>query len=494
MARPKLTQPPHRKPWKILAALGVAAGTAAALWLLLPRERPNIILISIDSLRPDHVGCYGYGRNTSPTMDLLAREGALFETAVSSTSWTLPAHAALLTSLPDRVHGCMDDLKWLDGTRTTLAEALKAAGYRTAGFFSGPYLHPSFGFSQGFESYHDCTSYSKRSVELIKSGGLINDKIGQLSMDLMNLSHEDITNPIVLADVKSWLEKRPEGPFFLFIHLWDVHYDYVAPPPYDTLFDPTYKGPVNGRNVLRLYKKPAEWTDADVEHLKALYDGEIRFADDTIGQILSEVDRHGLKEKSILAVTSDHGEAFYEHGLQGHRWTLHEEELRIPLILRYPRSIPAGRRLKDPVGIIDIAPTLLDLAGLPPLPNAMGRSLTPLLSGSPAPLPAEPVISELSVPANRIHNFSIRFPDRKIIFDLSSRQCFVFDLAKDPGESSPLPEDKSPFKMQEIDVLYKATAEKLQQAATGLPMPGERDTPPISKMTEDQLRSLGYLK
>jgi arylsulfatase A-like enzyme len=494
MARPKLTQPPRRKTWKLLAALGAAVGIAAALWTLFPRERPNIILISIDSLRPDHLGCYGYGRSTSPTIDRLAREGALFETAVSSTSWTLPAHAALFTSLPDRVHGCMDDLKWLDGTRTTLAEALKAAGYRTAGFFSGPYLHPCFGFSQGFESYHDCTSYSRRSVDLIKSDKLFNNQIGQISMDIMNLSHEDITNPIVLADVKSWLEKRPGGPFFLFIHLWDVHYDYVAPPPYDTMFDPGYKGPVNGRDVLKLYRKPADWTDADVEHLKALYDAEIRFADDTIGQILSELERHGLKEKSILAVTSDHGEAFYEHGLQGHRWTLYEEELRIPLILRYPRSIPAGPRLKYPASIIDIAPTILDLAGLPPLSHAMGLSLVPLLSGSATPPPEEAAVSELSVPANRIHSFSIRSHNWKDIFDLNKRQCFVFDLKKDPLESSPLAEDKSPFNPQEIDVLYKATAQKLQEEAARLPMPGERDTPPISKMTEDQLRSLGYLK
>ncbi|MBN2490041.1 MAG: sulfatase [Planctomycetes bacterium] len=492
--------------WKAALVVAVAAGAVGAGYLVVrqpvtarpvPREgAPSLILISVDSLRPDHLGCYGYHRNTSPTIDRIAREGALFETAMSSTSWTLPAHAALFTSLPDRVHGCVDDLQWLDGSRLTLAEALRAVGYKTAGFFSGPYLHPCFGFSQGFDRYHDCTSYSRKSIELIQEKRFL-DPLGpgqRMSFDLMKLSHDDITNPTVLREVTSWLAQRPEGPFFLFIHLWDVHYDYVAPPPYDTLFDPDYRGPVDGRNLLGACRKPPHWTAADVAHLEALYDGEIRSTDDTIARILEALEAEGLEDGILLAITADHGEAFYEHGLHGHRLTLHDEEVRIPLILRYPPAIPAGTRVGGQACIIDIAPTLLELAGAPPLPHALGRSLVPVLEGSAGGAPDEPAVCELTVPASGVHLFALRTPSWKVIYDFSRRDFRVFDLARDPAERTPLDENTSPFNLAELHGLYRGTAVKLQEAARRLPTPGERDTPPISKMTEAQLRTLGYLK
>jgi arylsulfatase A-like enzyme len=477
-----------------VAAVTVIAGGAALYFVLGPRRaRPNVILISIDSLRHDHLGCYGYGPGTSPNIDQVAREGTLFETVVSSTSWTLPAHAALFTGLPDRVHGCSDDLRWLDGSRLTLAEVLRSAGYETVGFFSGPYLSPSFGFAQGFKSYHDCTSYSDKSIALIKAGNLMS-KVGQLDQDLMHLAHGDVTNPIVLREVLAWLDARPRGPFLLFIHLWDVHYDYIPPPPYDTMFDPGYKGPVDGRKLLAASRKPEGWTEADVEHLKALYDGEIRWTDDTLGKILGGIERRGLKDSSILAITADHGEAFYEHGLFGHRWTLHEEEIRIPLILRYPAAIRAGARIQRPVRIIDIAPTLLELAGAPPLPDAMGRSLAPLLGNSTAPWSDLPSLCELTVPASKIHNFAVRETALKVILNFAVNKLTVFDLLTDPKEQSPLPEGQAPLSTAALLDLYKSWARKMQDVFERLPVAGERDTPPISKMTEEQLRSLGYLK
>ncbi len=483
------------RPAKLIAiVLGLAAaGAALNRFGFRSHPRANIILISIDSLRHDHLGCYGYGRDTSPVLDRLAREGALFETAVSSTSWTLPAHAALFTGLPDRVHGSTDDLSWLDGSRQTLAEALKGAGYRTVGFFSGPYLNEAFGFAQGFESYHDCTSYSEASIALIKAGTLTTEA-GQISLDLMHRSHEDVTNPTLLREVTRWLGARPAGPFFLFIHMWDVHYDYVPPAPYASMFDPGYQGPVDGRNVLSAYKKPEGWSAGDVEHLKALYDGEIRWTDETVGKILGEVERHGLKDSSVIAVTADHGEAFYEHGLLGHRWTLHEEEIRIPLLIRYPGAVPAGTRVRHPASIIDIAPTLLDLVGAPPFSGAMGRSLLPLLRGTASAWSDRPALCELTVPASKIHLFARREADWKAIWNFVATKILVYDLRRDPHEKSPLLEGESPMPMAELMALYERTAKEMESAFKRLPVPGERDTPSISNMTEAQLRSLGYLK
>ena len=189
----------------------------------------------------------------------------------------------------------------------------------------------------------------------------------------------------------------------MFIHLWDVHHDYLAPQPFDKKFvDPNYKGPVTGREVLRHVHRPPEWTDADVDHLNGLYDGEIAWTDDTIGRILDQLNSHGLKNSSVIVVTSDHGEAFFEHGFHGHRWSLHDEEVRIPLVVRYPSNIPPGMRVDRPTSIIDIAPTLLDFAGVPPLPHAMGSSLAPLLRDGGAV--SEPfAICELTVPSSQLH-------------------------------------------------------------------------------------------
>ncbi|MFQ5491669.1 MAG: sulfatase-like hydrolase/transferase, partial [Phycisphaerae bacterium] len=185
-----------------------------------PPVQPNVLLISIDTLRPDHLGCYGYDRPTSPRIDRLASEGVLFENHISSTSWTLPAHAAMFTSLVDSVHGCTDTDKKLSDSMVTLAERFSSAGFDTVGFFAGPYLHPAFGLAQGFDQYEDCTSYAQT---------LDSTPVESWAMDpkIMQDSHQDITTPAVLEAVKSWLAGHTSGRFFMFVHLWDVHFDFI---------------------------------------------------------------------------------------------------------------------------------------------------------------------------------------------------------------------------------------------------------------------------
>lgn len=470
----------------------VAAGLVLAallLWLGLPgKTKPSVILISIDSLRPDHLGCYGYGRETSPRLDSLAAEGALFEAATSSTCWTLPAHAALFTGLPDSVHGCKDTNSWLAASRETLAERFQAAGYKTVGFFSGPLLHPHFGFGQGFDTYHDCTSFSRESIALLKGAP------GPKSVQ--ELSHEDVTNAAVLAEVERWLEAHPSGPRFLFIHLWDVHYDYIPQPPYDRMFDPDYAGTWDGRNISRLAvgPRPAEMTDRDLEHLKALYDGEIRWTDDTLKQLMELFERRGLRGQTLLAIAADHGEAFYEHGALGHTHSLHEVELRIPLILHFPGVIPAGLRVEHQAHITDIAPTLLALAGLEPFAHALGRDLSPLLLPGRAEWPERQVVGELFDAALGLKSAALRAQTWKLIRDYIPQRERVFDLKADPGEQAPLENERLPLPAARIGALQRASLQALQEAARRLPMPAKRDTPAIPAMTEKQLRALGYLK
>jgi arylsulfatase A-like enzyme len=335
-------------------------------------RRPNVVLISIDMLRADHLQCYGYDRPTSPNIDALAREGALFERNFASSSWTLPSHAAIFTSLPDSLHGCTDTDRALAPSATTLAERFQAAGYRTAGFFSGPYLHPAFGLGQGFEEYEDCTAYAKRIDGRPKDEWAMNPEV-------MVASHEDVTNERTYGAVEGWLAHRGEDPFFLFVHLWDAHFDFIPPAPYDTQFGAPYDGWVDGRNFFFDERYSPSMSSRDLQHTLALYDGEIAWTDSIVGRIRAQLDRRGLLDETVIALTSDHGTEFFDHGLKGHRRTLYDEVLHTPLILRYPRSIPAGRRVSALSRGIDLGATLLELAGLPFPDDIMGQSLMPLV-------------------------------------------------------------------------------------------------------------------
>jgi arylsulfatase A-like enzyme len=320
---------------------------------------PNVLLISIDTLRADHLGVYDYHRPTSPHIDRLAAAGVVFENHISSTSWTLPAHAALFSSLPDSVHGCTDTDRVLAGEITTLAERFRNAGYETAGFFAGPYLHPAFGLGQGFQHYENCTSYA-RTLDQSPARAWAMDPEG------MPQSHRDVTNPTVYARLTRWLDGQRTGTFFAFVHLWDVHFDFMPPPPYDTMFDPDYDGPITGENFFFDKRIRAGMAPRDLEHLVALYDGEIAWTDEFVGRIITKLEKEGLLDETVIAVTSDHGTAFFEHGLKGHRNGLWDELIRVPFVIRYPAALEGGTRVGAQTRAIDVGPTLLELAGLGP--------------------------------------------------------------------------------------------------------------------------------
>jgi arylsulfatase A-like enzyme len=452
--------------------------------------RPNVVLISIDSLRADHLGSYGYPRATSPSIDRLASEGVLFEVAVSSTSWTLPAHASLFTGLPDSIHGCTRNTTSLALERRTLAEALREAGYRTAGFWSAPYLDPHFGMGQGFDDYVSCTGYD---IAEDAPRGMEGEKAREWIGRVNKLSHTDVTSPRIVKKVTKWLDSHMERerPFFLFIHMWDVHYDYLAPSPYDTMFDPDYTGKIDGRK--RSTPKRHRPPERDLEHLIALYDGEIAWTDHHVGALLDLLDERNLAERTIVVLTADHGEEFYEHGRFGHHSTLFEESIRIPLIVRQRGRLPAGSRIPELVRMLDIAPTILDLAGVKGLPDIMGRSLVPLLRPDGA-APRGIALSELVRPnANRTLT-SIRSSAWKFVSRRKGQESIgLWDLRRDPSEERNL---------YGVDAALTAEARRtLNDTLEQLDRLRERhrlETPPgpreIPEDLERQLEALGYLK
>jgi arylsulfatase A-like enzyme len=318
-------------------------------------EIDTVVLISIDSLRADRLGAYGYKAPTSPTLDRLASQGLLFTRAYSTSSWTLPAHAAMLSGLDDYAHGAYQDRSPISDGVTTLPVRLGRAGIESTGFFAGPFLHPSYGFARGFDQYIDATSYGW------KPGGEIGKDIPHAA------SHRDITNPIVLERLAAWLggdaptAEDGRRRHFVFIHLWDVHYDYIAPPEYVEIFDSDYEGGLDGRDFLRNPRIRPDMAARDLQHLLALYDAEIRYTDETIARALELFDSHGMLENSAIIVTSDHGDEFFDHGGVGHGLTLHEEVIRVPMIL-WLRGLHSTRSTSDRiVSHIDVVPTICDL-------------------------------------------------------------------------------------------------------------------------------------
>lgn len=450
--------------------------------VLADRTWPNVVLIVIDSLRPDHLGCYGYQRPTSPRIDRLAGEGALFECVVSSSGWTLPAHATLFTGLCDSVHGCTDTDRRLHEKHYTLAERLRDTGYATAGFFSGPYLHPVFGLNQGFETYVDCTSYAELSDRTAAESGTVE---GEAIWDAM---HRDVTNPTVVARVRQWLHDNRRRPFFLFVHMWDVHFDFLPPPPYDTLFDPGYAGPITGAGFLVDDRINKDMPRRDLDHLIALYDGEIAWTDAHLGQLLDELAALGLLENSLLVVTADHGTAFFEHQLKGHRNSLYDEVIRIPLLVRWPPRIPPGLRIRQQVRMIDLLPTIVDLIGAAwDYRTVMGHSLAALFSGGQLPRD-DPAISELSSMGIELQAF--RRLERKTIWHVALDKGVVFDLLADPGELAPLTDRNAPAVVAaRQDVKWSRGFLELFRARHP-PAPAISDLP---KQLLEKLRSLGYV-
>lgn len=336
------------------AALAVAA---CSPWSREP-SRPSVVLLVVDALRPDHLGCYGYGRPTSPEMDRLAARSVRFAEAVSVSSWTKPAVPSLLTSLYPSQHGVWEgsgsnpegglESDALGEEAVTGAEVLSAAGYRAAAFVHNAQLRAAFGLAQGFEVYRELEASGTAVVE----GAL------------------------------EWLDRvrreSPSVPFFVYLHLLDTHWPYEPPPEAAAALGATAgKRPDDYALREAVNRGVVALGDEELWEIVLRYDAEIRGVDRAVGRLVAGLESRGLFEGSVLVLTSDHGEAFLEHGRLGHGGDLYEESLRVPLLLKLPGSRDAGRVVRQRVTTLDVMPTILELAGLRPEAGVSqaGRSL-----------------------------------------------------------------------------------------------------------------------
>lgn len=435
------------------------------------RSLPHLLLVSLDTLRADHLSAYGYARDTSPRLAELARRSVVFERAYSQSNKTAPSHMTLMTSLYPAVHriqnpGNPEDARRLSGGLPTLAEALRAAGYRTYAIHAGGMLGARFGFDRGFESYE-----SERDLS-----------------ELFRKARERVAAH----------EAAGPAPLFLFLHTYEIHAPYAPPAAHGGPFlDPVYAGsiPAGRAELIRAAgherQEQKEWfwsrvdeeRPEDVRRLRNLYDGGIHYTDAQLGGFLDWLRSRPTWQRMLVVVLSDHGEEFGEHGEFQHT-TLHREALHVPLIVRFPHPQPAlrPRRVADVVRLIDVAPTLYDyLEILAPGP-LQGRSLLPLLRDE-AKEPRD-VLSELRP------NGPVAFQSGEWKLIRADGQARLFRISLDPGEL----EDRAAAEPQRVAALEArldrllAESEELR-AGVAPPTPVE-----IDSSWRRALEALGYLR
>jgi arylsulfatase A-like enzyme len=417
-------------------------------------ERPNIILISIDTLRADHLSLYGYPRRTSPRLDELAKTGIVFNYAISHAPWTLPSHASLFTSLYAPQHQAFlygfknlqnfeMENRHLPDAFVTLAERLQESGYITSGFAGGAWVSSIVSLDQGFDSWFE-------SFELGRD----------------------------ISQVSEWFDRHASASFFLFLHTFEVH-DYYNKfsgrndsdnQPAKTFY-PQYRGKVLDRefDIVKYHGgKGLEYDD--IRFIKALYDEQILAVDEELGKLFEELTKRGLDKNTIVIWTSDHGEEFNEHGGIFHGHSLYDELVHVPLIIRYPKGLPQGRTVNKLVRLIDIYPTIMELAGLQ-LPEGLeGLSLLPLIRGQENNKERVAFMEE----SNRLlsgvqtqtakyiyrggeskrHGGEVISSKHRRIFKIAER--LYFDLTKDPLEQFSIVTPPFSQKLEEIHDLFTA--------------------------------------
>jgi arylsulfatase len=424
--------------WVAAALALLALCTALVLgWALRPQPPLNLIIVSLDDLRADRLGAYGYARDTTPQIDAFAREGVIFTDAHTQFTSTWHSHRALFSGR----------YAFRPGDRVFLAELFRAQGYRTAAFTGGGYLNRKFGLDRGFDVYFDEFDYG--------------------SLDL------------ILQPVLEWLGQNRNEPFFLFLHTYGIHCPWAPPEPYRSLF---VGDRVPGFEIADKcgydYSNKIEMTPEDYDVLSAVYDGNLKWADSLLAPLFSHFDAWGLYDRTLVVLLSDHGEGLGEHGGYVGHGALHEEEIRVPLILRMPGVAPGV--VDEPVQLVDVAPTALAALGLELPPDLDGVDLEPYLRGRRSFDGVRPRITQ------SYDQLAFRVDSRwKLLVGNQGKLEALFDLGRAPSEDV----------LKSHPKVARLMKRRLQQLA-GTNSLGA--TAPLAATTRDpdlaeQLRALGYV-
>jgi arylsulfatase A-like enzyme len=410
---------------------------------------PNLILVSVDTLRPDHLGCYGYDKPTSPNLDEFREDAVLFSQVIAPASSTLPSHASMLTSLLPQHHGA----SWARKTRMadealSVAEVLRDNGFRTAAFTGGGQMDRAFGLDQGFDLYEQ--------PPIVAFSDTVDHAI-------------------------EWLRQENREPFFLFLHSYETHHPYSPTPENLSLFESSYDGPlpdvISVEYLRELNQGWLELDKSDLLHIVNTYDAEIRSMDEGFGKLVSFLEETELYDNTLVVFTSDHGEEFGEHGKVGwHSHTLYDELLRVPLLLKFPRQNLAGTTVDEQVRLIDVAPTVLPALGLEIPESYVGTDLTTLVGDSGARHLA--AVSRIDRKRDNLTT-SVRTERWKLA------KKSLFDLQNDPEEQWDVA-----FGYPEVVAELKELEDSLLAESPVLPT-SEAE---LSDESLAELKALGYLR
>ena len=511
-------------PFLIVVAALLAAGCEISEEVAAPR-RPNLLLVTIETFRADRVHANGYPRLTTPNLDRLAKQGVNFQQAIAQAPFTLPSMATVMTGLTPPLHRVRNHPASLPPEVETLAERLSAAGYQTAAMTRHSWLRRKSGFDQGFDEYHNNTF----------SAGL----------DARSLS-------LAASD---WLRASHDQPFFLWIHFIDPHFPYTPGYPYSTLYAPEKQedpqvvhlksllerdlgeeflptpyadlsgGPyldlvlrdypdnaalldfaLRRRSRGEIFFGQARYPEESLQEIRDLYDGAVVYTDDNLGRVLAVIDELELTNDTLIAVVGDHGEALGEHGLYfTHDFSLYDEMLRVPLVMRMPGRIPAATVVKQQVGLVDLAPTFLELLGVDPLRDIEGVSLAPLAEGGT--LPFHPAFAE-SAPYRRL------FPEQTRVYyegNLGKWRMIrterwkliliphpdeniyeLYDLESDPGETENL-YDQLPGEVGKLMPLLREWLARDPDRNADRTEEEEAALEALDPAARQQLETLGYI-
>ena len=412
----------------------IALSAAQAVAQTPEKSVPNVVLITIDTLRADHLGCYGYQQIKTPNIDGLAADGAHFTRAFTTVPVTLPSHTAMLTGTYPMLNGMHDfSANKLSPQQPTLATVLKQSGYVTGAVVASAVLDSRFGLNHGFDFYYDHFDFSR--------------------LEEANLDEMERPGNVVADQVLDWLGKNSQKKFFVWMHLYDPHYPYRPPEPYSR------------------------------EYADRPYDGEIAFADEQVGRLLRFLKDKGLYQNTVIVLSGDHGESLGEHGEKTHGFFIYNATMRVPLIIHLPGK-SATLALEDPVSLVDLMPTVLQAAGVNIPSQVQGRSLLPLLRGEKAERPRA-VYGETFLP--RIHfNWSeLRGAENAKYHFIDAPHPELYDLSKDPAELRNLFSDKKAvadeMRAQLVALIRDNSAGKELAEKTGL-----------DPALMERLKSLGY--
>ncbi len=426
---------------------------------------PNVLLITVDTQRADSFGIYGNPGGHTPNIDRLAEKSVVFERATAPMGTTFPSHASLFTGLYPRRHGVRYNGDRLGEEVETLAETLREAGWETMALVSYGSMVSRGGLGQGFVR----TSHEQ-------SG-----------------EHSVAASPVrVTGMARGLLSRKRPFPFFMWVHYFQPHSPY-EPTPYSEEQLAGYDGPLAaGASVQQFYNLAKnEWRDEDRTAIRALYDGQTREADRTVGQILETLEKAGHAERTIVVITADHGQLLGEHDDVGHGFRLWEPVLHVPLLVYDPRE-GEPRRVSSRVGLVDVAPTILEMVGLSAPEAIDGRSLVPALRGEE--LEERPYFSEVRglTPKKRARRprdenaLAVFLDDHKLVIQRGETK--LYDLSADPSELAPLLETSDDPRARELAALAEVYRGQEDQTS------GRVEPADLAPHVEEELRSLGYLQ